>query len=94
MEADYPRAGPNGSSRIGQSGRGSRDRKRGAITAVRVRGMVCAGRLHEINACDQFSDFLGITYLMFALVTTLAAWIPQLRAIFPDWLYNAFTPND
>jgi hypothetical protein len=37
---------------------------------------------------------LGIAYLIFALIMTLAAWIPQLRAVFPDWLYSAFNPND
>jgi hypothetical protein len=37
---------------------------------------------------------LGIAYLIFALIMTLAAWIPQLRAVLPDWLYNAFNPND
>src|SRR5262249_37479581 len=37
---------------------------------------------------------LGIAYLIFALIMTLAPWIPQLRAALPDWLYSAFTPND
>jgi hypothetical protein len=37
---------------------------------------------------------LGIAYLIFALIMTLAAWIPQLRAVLPDWLYSAFNPND
>jgi hypothetical protein len=37
---------------------------------------------------------LGIAYLIFALIMTLAGWIPQLRAVLPDWLYSAFNPND
>ena len=37
---------------------------------------------------------LGTAYLIFALIMTLAGWIPQLRAALPDWLYDAFTPND
>jgi hypothetical protein len=37
---------------------------------------------------------LGIAYLVFALIMTLAPWIPQLRAALPDWLYSAFNPND
>jgi len=37
---------------------------------------------------------LGIAYLIFALIMTLAAWIPQLRAVLTDWLYSAFNPND
>src|SRR5262249_15240877 len=37
---------------------------------------------------------IGIAYLIFALIMTLAPWIPQLRAGLPDWLYSAFDPND
>jgi hypothetical protein len=37
---------------------------------------------------------LGTAYLIFALVLTLAAWVPALRAALPDWLYGAFNPND
>ena len=37
---------------------------------------------------------LGSAYLIFALIMTLAAWIPALRAALPDWLYSAFNPND
>jgi len=37
---------------------------------------------------------LGSAYLIFALIMTLAAWIPALRATLPDWLYSAFNPND
>jgi hypothetical protein len=37
---------------------------------------------------------LGMAYLIFALIITLAGWIPELRAVLPDWLYNTFHPND
>jgi hypothetical protein len=37
---------------------------------------------------------LGAAYLIFALIMTLAGWVPQLRAVLPDWLYDAFNPND
>jgi hypothetical protein len=37
---------------------------------------------------------LGIAYLIFALIMTLAAWVPQIRAALPDWLFDAFNPND
>ena len=37
---------------------------------------------------------LGTAYLIFALIMTLAGWVPQLRAALPDWLYGAFNPND
>jgi hypothetical protein len=37
---------------------------------------------------------LGTAYLIFALIMTLAGWIPALRATLPDWLYSAFNPND
>jgi hypothetical protein len=37
---------------------------------------------------------LGTAYLVFALIMTLAVSVPQLRAVLPEWLYNAFNPND
>ncbi|WP_424629695.1 OpgC domain-containing protein [Bradyrhizobium sp. SYSU BS000235] len=36
----------------------------------------------------------GTAYLIFALIMTLAGWVPSLRAALPDWLYDAFNPND
>jgi hypothetical protein len=30
----------------------------------------------------------------FALVMTLAGRFPELRVVFPNWLYDAFNPND
>jgi hypothetical protein len=37
---------------------------------------------------------LGTAYLIFALIMTLAGRLPELRAVLPDWLYDAFNPND
>jgi hypothetical protein len=38
--------------------------------------------------------YLGIAYLVFALVMTLAGRFPTLAAMFPGWLFDAFNPND
>jgi hypothetical protein len=38
--------------------------------------------------------YLGIAYLVFALVMTLAGRFPELERIFPAWLFDAFNPND
>jgi hypothetical protein len=35
-----------------------------------------------------------IAYLLFALVMTMAGRFPDFGAMFPDWLYSAFNPND
>src|SRR5581483_969314 len=38
---------------------------------------------------------LGSAYLLFALVMTMAGRFPDIgRELFPDWLFNAFNPND
>jgi hypothetical protein len=38
--------------------------------------------------------YLGIVYLLFALVMTLAGRFPTFGAMFPGWLFDAFNPND
>jgi hypothetical protein len=38
--------------------------------------------------------YLGSAYLVFALIVTLATPFESLREIIPDWLYDAFNPND
>ena len=38
--------------------------------------------------------YLGIAYLIFALIMTMAGRFPDLGAMFPDWLYSTFNPND
>ncbi|HTO68142.1 MAG TPA: OpgC domain-containing protein, partial [Bradyrhizobium sp.] len=38
--------------------------------------------------------YLCIAYLLFALVMTMAGRFADFGAMFPDWLYSAFNPND
>jgi hypothetical protein len=37
---------------------------------------------------------LGIAYLIFALVMTMAGRFPEFGTMFPSWLVDAFNPND
>jgi hypothetical protein len=37
---------------------------------------------------------LGVAYLIFALVMTMAGRFPEISWIFPAWLFDAFMPND
>jgi hypothetical protein len=41
-----------------------------------------------------FTLYFCIAYLIFALVMTMAGKFPDFGALFPDWLYSAFNPND
>src|ERR1700676_2251559 len=38
--------------------------------------------------------YLGIAYLAFALVMTMAGRYPELGRMLPPWLFDAFNPND
>jgi hypothetical protein len=38
--------------------------------------------------------YLCIAYLLFALLMTMAGKFPDFGALFPDWLYSTFNPND
>jgi hypothetical protein len=38
--------------------------------------------------------YFCFAYLLFALVLTMAGKFPDFGALFPDWLYSAFNPND
>jgi hypothetical protein len=38
--------------------------------------------------------YAGIAYLVFALAMTMAGRFPEFAKLFPDWLVNAFNPND
>jgi hypothetical protein len=38
--------------------------------------------------------YLGIAYLIFALVMTMAGRFPAFGHLLPSWLYEAFNPND
>ncbi|MBR1151690.1 OpgC domain-containing protein [Bradyrhizobium sp. JYMT SZCCT0428] len=37
---------------------------------------------------------VGVTYLLFATIMTFAAFLPELQAVFPRFLFDAFNPND
>ncbi len=52
-----------------------------------------ADTLHFLLRSRTFL-ILGLAYLVFAAVMTLAALIPDLQRLFPRVLYEAFTPND
>jgi hypothetical protein len=38
--------------------------------------------------------YLGIAYLVFALVMTMAGRFPEFGSMFPSWLFDTFNPND
>jgi hypothetical protein len=38
--------------------------------------------------------YLGVAYLIFALIMTFAGRFPSFGAMFPQWLYSTFNPND
>jgi hypothetical protein len=38
--------------------------------------------------------YVGIAYLVFALVMTMAGRFPEFGRMFPGWLFDAFNPND
>jgi hypothetical protein len=38
--------------------------------------------------------YLGVAYLIFALIMTFAGRFPDFGAMFPHWLYAEFNPND
>jgi hypothetical protein len=38
--------------------------------------------------------YFGIAYLLFALVMTMAGRFPEYGHMMPDWLFDAFNPND
>lgn len=38
--------------------------------------------------------YLCLAYLLFALIMTMAGRFPNLGAMFPEWLFSAFNPND
>jgi hypothetical protein len=40
------------------------------------------------------TTYVCVIYLLFALTMTMAGKFPDFGAIFPDWLYSAFNPND
>ena len=66
--------------------------------AFRVWRLARAGRRRKtIPHPSQVADplvYLGIAYLVFALVMTMAGRFPAFGAMFPGWLFDAFNPND
>jgi hypothetical protein len=43
---------------------------------------------------SSFTLYFGLAYLVFALVMTMAGRFPAFGDLFPNWLYDAFNPND
>ncbi|WP_375783194.1 OpgC domain-containing protein [Bradyrhizobium sp. Pha-3] len=48
--------------------------------------------MHIINS--RYTLWFCIAYLIFALIMTMAGRFPDFGAMFPDWLYSTFNPND
>ncbi|UFX48737.1 OpgC domain-containing protein [Bradyrhizobium sp. 41S5] len=48
--------------------------------------------MHIINS--RYTLWFCIAYMIFALIMTMAGRFPDFGAMFPDWLYSAFNPND
>ncbi|MBR0693088.1 OpgC domain-containing protein [Bradyrhizobium lablabi] len=43
---------------------------------------------------SPYTLYFCIAYMIFALVMTMAGRFPDFGAMFPQWLYSAFNPND
>jgi hypothetical protein len=43
---------------------------------------------------SPYTLWFCVAYLIFALIMTMAGRFPDFGAMFPDWLYSAFNPND
>ncbi|WP_316398368.1 OpgC domain-containing protein [Bradyrhizobium sp. 33ap4] len=43
---------------------------------------------------SRYTLWFCIAYMIFALIMTMAGRFPDFGAMFPDWLYSAFNPND
>ncbi len=52
-----------------------------------------AKRAHAI-IMSNITLYFCIAYLIFALIMTFAGKISDFGALFPNWLYSAFNPND
>ncbi|MCC8954743.1 OpgC domain-containing protein [Bradyrhizobium sp. Pear77] len=48
--------------------------------------------MHIINS--PYTLWFCIAYMIFALIMTMAGRFPDFGAMFPDWLYSTFNPND
>ncbi|MCP1844689.1 hypothetical protein ACVIHI_002388 [Bradyrhizobium sp. USDA 4524] len=43
---------------------------------------------------SRYTLWFCIAFMIFALIMTMAGRFPDFGAMFPDWLYSAFNPND
>jgi len=43
---------------------------------------------------SKWGLYLGVAYLIFAMIMTFAGKFSDFGALFPHWLYSAFNPND
>jgi hypothetical protein len=60
-----------------------------------VLGAWCAlGGTKLCQTKSQIPVYLGIVYLVFALVMTMAGRFPEFGKTLPAWLFDAFIPND
>jgi hypothetical protein len=59
-------------------------------------GWIALGGLEKCRAILKWPTllYLGIAYLAFALVMTMAGRFPEFGKMFPTWLLDAFTPDD
>ncbi|MGY4418685.1 hypothetical protein ACVWY2_001110 [Bradyrhizobium sp. JR6.1] len=48
--------------------------------------------MHIINS--RYTLWFCIAYMIFALIMTMAGRFPDFGAMFPEWLYSTFNPND
>jgi hypothetical protein len=48
--------------------------------------------MYIINS--PYTLWFCIAYMIFALIMTMAGRFPDVGAMFPNWLYSAFNPND
>ena len=48
--------------------------------------------MHIINS--RYTLWFCVAYLIFGLIMTMAGRFPGFGAMFPDWLYSTFNPND
>ncbi|GIQ73141.1 OpgC domain-containing protein [Bradyrhizobium sp. ma5] len=48
--------------------------------------------MHIINS--RYTLWFCVAYMIFALIMTMAGRFPDFGAMFPDWLYSTFNPND
>ena len=78
--------------------------RRAPGTSIRIAGRCCSCSARGARSAEPGSPasmidapitlYICIAYLVFALVMTMAGRFPDFGAMFPDWLYATFNPND